>query len=405
MTSLIRCAAFVLAFAICSRFAFSQVPERMVGTVASLALDKAEIEVKGQDGKAITVHLVPDTILQRVAPGEKSLKNAEAIPVSAIAVGDKVLINSDPATGTARRLVVMSATAISKKEEADRAAWTTRGITGIVVAKAGDDLTLRLRNMQGETQAHVLVSKNTGFRKYSPDSIKFADAKVSSLAEIKVGDQLRARGDKSEDGLKVTADEVVFGTFVTKAGTVTSIDAERKTVAIKELNTNKAFNVKLTADSQLKQMPNFAMFGGPGGPGGSRGGMGGPPSGPPAGGPGPGGPPGAEGGGQRPPMMMGGGRPPDMAQMIERMPSVSLEAVKVGDTVVMSSTKGAIDNEYTAIVFLDNAEMLIRMATMQRPPGQQGGGGQQGGAGGMQPGGMPGMGGGLGNLELPGMMQ
>ena len=72
----------------------------------------------------------------------------------------------------------------------------------------------------------------------------------------------------------------------------------------------------------------------------------------------------------------------------------------------MSSTKGAVDNEYTAIVLLDNAEMLIRMATAQRPAGAAGAGGA---VGGMQGGGQ-GMGGGmgaggLGGLDLPGIMQ
>jgi hypothetical protein len=88
--------------------------------------------------------------------------------------------------------------------------------------------------------------------------------------------------------------------------------------------------------------------------------------------------------------------------MVERMPTVKLDALKVGDTIVMSSTKGAVDNEYTAIVLLDNAEMLIRLATAQP------GGGQSGrGAGAQQSGGMQGIGagGGLGNLELPGMTQ
>jgi hypothetical protein len=377
--------ALSVVLALTSLAAFGQVPERMVGTVASIVFDKATVEVKGQDGTLVTLNLTSDTILQRVAPGEKSLKNAETIQISDIAIGDKVLVNSDPATASARRLVVMSATAITKRDESDRAAWTTHGISGIVVAKAGDDLTLRLRTLQGEAQAHVAVSSATGFRKYAADSVRFGDAKPSSLAEVQVGDQLRARGDKSDDGLKVTADQIVFGTFVTKAGTITAIDPEHKSVSVKELNTSTPFNVKLTADSQLKQMPNFAAMAGGGMPGG------GPPSGGPPNGPPPNGP------------AMSGGRPPDIAQMVERMPTVALDALKVGDTIVMSSTKGAVDNEYTAIVLLDNAEMLIRLATSQP------GGGQTGRAGGGSPsGGTPGIsptGGGLGNLELPGIMQ
>jgi hypothetical protein len=97
---------------------------------------------------------------------------------------------------------------------------------------------------------------------------------------------------------------------------------------------------------------------------------------------------------------MMGNRPPDISQMIEHLPTVGLDGLKVGDTIVMSSTKGAVANEYTAIVLLDKADMLIRMATMQRGGQTQGAGGQ-----GMPGGGPQGMGGGLGNLELPGMMQ
>ena len=120
-----------------------------------------------------------------------------------------------------------------------------------------------------------------------------------------------------------------------------------------------------------------------------------------AGGGAPGGQGGAAGG---PPAGM---RRPDVAQMVERMPSVTLDALKVGDTIVMSSTKGAVDNEYTAIVLLDNAEMLIRMATMQRGAAGAGGGMPQGGGmgagGGMGGSGMGG--GGLGGLDLPSIMQ
>ncbi len=204
--------ASLALMALCSMVAFGQVPEKLVGTVSAVALDQATIEVKGADGNAVTIHLTSDTVLQHVAPGERSLKNAETIQATDIAVGDKVLVNSDPASGMARRLVIMSAKEITKHDEAAQAEWTAHGISGIVVSKTADDITLR----KGETQMHVAISQNTGFRKYAQDSVRFSDAKASSLAEVNPGDQLRARGDKSDDGLKVTAREVVFGTFVTK---------------------------------------------------------------------------------------------------------------------------------------------------------------------------------------------
>jgi len=383
---------FAVLVLCCLVAAIAQVPEKLVGTVSALALEKATVEIKGQDGAVVTIHLTSDTLLKRVAPGEKSLTNAETIQVTDISVGDKVLVNSDPASGMARRLVVMSAKAITKHDEADQAAWNTHGISGIVAAKTDDEITLRKRSLQGDTQLHVAITKDTRFKKYAQDSVRFADAKVSSLVDVHVGDQLRAKGDKDADGLKVKADDVVFGTFVTRAGTITAIDVEHKSVALKELNTNKPFSVKLTADSQVKQMPNFAgMSAGGGMPGGGAG-------------PGAGGPPANAGG---PPNGMR--RAPDIAQMIEHMPVVALDALKVGDTVVMSSTKGAVENEYTAIVLLDNAEPLIRMATAQQQQQRGGGTGGAQGSGGMQGGmgaggGMSGAGG-LGGLELPGIMQ
>jgi hypothetical protein len=84
--------------------------------------------------------------------------------------------------------------------------------------------------------------------------VKFADAQPSKLAEISVGDQVRARGEKSADGLTMTAQDVVFGTFIIEAGAIAAIDPEAKELKVKELGTNKLLTVKLTADSQLKQM-------------------------------------------------------------------------------------------------------------------------------------------------------
>ena len=46
----------------------------------------------------------------------------------------------------------------------------------------------------------IVVAKSTVARRYAPDSVRFADAKVSRIDEIKVGDQVRVRGEKSENG-------------------------------------------------------------------------------------------------------------------------------------------------------------------------------------------------------------
>jgi co-chaperonin GroES (HSP10) len=352
-----RVAALLVVSALCL---CAQAPERMVGTIAKLTPETATIDVKSDDGKVLTFHVTSDSVFTRIAPGEKSLRNAQPIHIEDLTAGDRVLVNSDPATASARRLVVMAAQDISKHDEQDKAEWAKSSFSGIVVAKTTDEITLRTR----ETQTHVKVSATTRYRKYAADSVKFADAKASNLTDIQPGDQLRAKGEKTSDGTQIGADEVVFGTFLTKVGTITAVDLQAKTVSLKELNTGNSLTVRFTADSQLKKMPEFAGM--------------------PAGG----GPP----GGMQPPP---GGHPPDMAEMLEHMPPTSLDEMKPGDTVVVSSTKGQKDNDLTAIVLLNNAGMLIRMATSQRPSGGNGQGGQMPQGGGMQ--------GGLGNLELPGM--
>src|SRR5207237_3958804 len=142
-------------------------------------------------------------------------------------------------------------------------------------------------------------------------SVRFVDARQSSLAEIGVGDQLRARGQKSEDGLKVDAEEVVFGTFQTKAGTITAVNADTKQITVKDLVTSKPLVVHITADSQLKAMPDFAaMMAARGGQGGAPGG------GMMAGAP-------------------GGGRPGgfDLSQMLARMAATKLADLKPGQTI------------------------------------------------------------------------
>ena len=248
--------------------------------------------------------------------------------------------------------------------------WTRRGVSGMVAAKSGNEVTLKIRTLAGESQAVVTVTEKTSFKRYAPDSVKFADAKSSKLAEISVGDQVRARGVKSEDGLKVTAEDVVFGTFVTKAGTITAVNAETREITVKDLANNKPLVIRITADSQIKKMPDMAgMMGGMAG--GSRvarrgrrasGGM-------------------ARGG------MPGGGRGMDINAMLERMPLAKLEDLKAGETIVVSSTKGAKSNEVTAIMMLANADGILQMIAAQSGGGRGAGMPGAGGMGGMMGGG------------------
>jgi hypothetical protein len=356
-------------------------PKFIVGTVDGFKAESAEIRVKPDAGESVSLKITSGTQVLRVAPGEKDLKRAEPIKITDVASGDHVLVNLMPGAWEARRIVVMSSSDIAKRNEADTLDWNKRGIAGIVASKTGNEITLRRRSLQGEIKLTVTVGDGTQYRRYAPDSVKFADARKSGVSEIGVGDQLRARGQKSEDGLKVTAEEVVFGTFVTKAGPITAVNVEAKEITVKDVATGKPLAIKLTGDSQIKKMPDFAAMI--------------PSGGAPAGG--------APGGNVA---IASATRParasPDLTQMLERIPPSKFDDLKAGEMVVVSSTKGASNDRITAIMLVGNAGMLIQMASRQsggdaRPAGASGMG-----AGPSMMGG--GMAGGLSGLNIPGMI-
>jgi hypothetical protein len=323
-----------------------------VGTVAGFRPERAEIELKPDSGDVVIARLTSDTVAQQIAPSERDLSKATSMRASDLSSGDRVLVTLEADSADIRRIVVMTATDIAKRNETDRVDWQRRGTVGVVSAKSGKQITLKTAAMNGMDEAVITLTDRTTFKRYAPDSVKFSDAGPSTLAEVNVGDQMRARGPKSDDGIRLTAEEVVFGTFLVKAGSLIAVDREAREMNIKELGTNKPLKVRLTTDSQLKQMPSMPML------------MGGGPdrSGKPAGTPPSGGRPGSAG-----PQPMGRGGMPggfDINQMLERMPAATLDSITPGSTVVVSSTKGVKSDQMTAILVIANADMLIQMASM-----------------------------------------
>ena len=78
-----------------------------------------------------------------------------------------------------------------------------------------------------------------------------------------------------------------------------------------------------------------------------------------------------------------------MGQMLERMPTAKIDEIKVGESIVVSSTVGAKADEITAITLLANAEMMIQMAQQR-----------QAAAGGTATGAGLSLGGGLGGMDM-----
>jgi hypothetical protein len=181
---------------------------------------------------------------------------------------------------------------------------------------------------------------------------------------LKVGDQFRAKGDKSPDGVRFTPEEIVTGSFRTIGGPVTSVDAATGEVKITDIQSKQPLTVVVRKDSTLKRIPAefmqmmAAQGGGPGGPGAPGApGAGAPPQGGPrpagAGGPGAGGPQGAPGG--------AGGGGFDIQRIIDNLPAATLAEIKPGEMVLISSTTGADPSRVTAITLVAGVEPIFAM--------------------------------------------
>jgi preprotein translocase subunit YajC len=346
-------------------------PNGAIGEVKVIDAAGHQLIIKTDAGSLVTVALNDATVYMRLAPGEKTLTNAAKIAFTDVGEGDRVWargkVSDDQKVIPARALIVMNKADIAKKQEAERAEWKRRGLLGIITAVKPEtkEITISSRSLTGQQSVIIPVSDKVEMRRYAPDSIKFADAKPAEFAELKVGDQLRALGERSADGLSFTPEKVVTGAFRNVAGVVTAVDAATGEVKINDLQTKQPLTIVVKQDAVLRRFPSGAEMGGmsmmgrggpgangaagqpPAGQGGNRpsGGQGGPPEG---------GRPGGGGG-----RMGGGGM--NIQDMLERLPTIAIADVKVGDTIIVSSTKGADPTRLTAISVISGADTLLNM--------------------------------------------
>jgi hypothetical protein len=344
---------------------------RKLGTIKSITGNT--LVVKPDSGGDVTVTVGDSTRIVRLAPGQTDLKSAAPMQLKDVQVGDRTLVRGAPGNTAdsiaANLIVVMKGADVAQKQQQELQDWQKRGVGGIVSAidAATGAVTVATTPTISFT---VKTSATTGFLRYAPNSIQFSDAQKGAFDQIKVGDQLRARGNRSADGKEVAAEEVISGTFRNIAGTVTAIDAGSNTVTVKDILAKKSVVVKLTGDSQMRKLPPqlamriaFFLKGSPGGqgPGQSPAPGSGPGSGAPSGGgnqaaAASGGPGGPGGGGQARP---GGGGAADFQQMVSRLPAVTLADLQKDEAVMIVSTTGTGGSEVTAITLLSGVEPIL----------------------------------------------
>lgn len=331
------------------------------GNTITLASDSgADVSIIVQDGAKFVL----------VAPGQTSLKNAVPIQLSDLHPGDRILArgvaSADGKSVMAVSVIAMAKTEIAAKQARERDEWQRHGISGLVLssdASAGS-IVISLPSLAEKKNVTVHARKGAVMRRYAPDSVKFDDAKPAPLEQIKPGDQLRARGVRTADGLEFNADEIVTGAFRNIAGTVISSDAAAGTLTVENLATKKPVTLKISPDSQLRKLPQpmaqriaarlkgalDAAPGAGGASGSAQPDLAARPS------PEATSPNGAGAQGTSRP----GTRQNDLQQMISRMPAAALADLQKGDAVMIVATEGSSTVGPSVITLLAGVEPILQ---------------------------------------------
>jgi hypothetical protein len=341
---------------------------QVYGKVSEINASAGVITLKTPAGSTIAANVNEKTSYERVPPGETDLTKGTASSLTEIAIGDGVIargfVVADRKSVPAQKIIVVAQSDVAKRNAAERAKWAS-GVKGIVssINAATREISVSSLSLMGASQVTiVVVTEKTAMKRYPSDSIpKYSAAKLSRFEEVKIGDQLNARGEKSAEAPRMTAEEVVSGSFKVVGGAITTIDSATKEVTISDLQTKKPLTIILKPESIIRRFPQGASM--------LRGGL-------PAGG-GQGQPSGGtlpnaaakegQGSGGQPPRPGGG---PNVADMLQRLPTISLSDLKVGDTIIMSTTQGSDPSRLTAISIIAGVESLLQMIAMRQQAGQ-----------------------------------
>jgi len=306
--------------------------KRVLGEVSQVDSGRNQLTVKTATGE-VTLQVDAKTIYRRVPPGETTLDKAVSITLSDVSTGDKVLARGPQAESSVlvRELVVISNKDLAEKRRHDREEWIKRGLTGVVTSTDPQkkELTVRARLPEGERPIIMTGGEKVAFRRYSGESIRYSDSRPSSFGELKVGDQLRALGEKAADGTHFTPEEVVFGTFRTVVGRITSVNASSGEVTVNNVQTNKPLQILVNKDSSMHRLS-------------------------------------PEVGKQLVQRALRGTAAPaegevSIQKLIDSLPPATIAELKPGDAVLVSTTIGDSPNRATAIVFTVGADELAKL--------------------------------------------
>ena len=299
---------------------------RPIGAIVALDAAARRLAIKTDAGPELSIVFQEATRFLRVSPGAKDLQNAAVISASDLAVGDRILAQGrsggDAGPFVAATIIVMSQGDIAQKRAAERAEWEKRGVGGVITAvnSASREITINAPAAPGAKSIVIAFAPGAVLRRYAPNSVKFSEARPSSFEELQVGDQVKALGASSQDRSRLSAEELVSGSFRNIAATVATLDVERRTIQITDLATNKRLQAQVTSDSTMRRLPAAVA--------------------------------------QMLAARTAGSR--DVQSAIEALPPLSLTDLKPGDAVIVACTNSDDPSRVTAITVLAGVEPVLR---------------------------------------------
>jgi hypothetical protein len=232
--------------------------QHAIGEVTVVDHAANQITVKTDAGPTVSIPVNAQTVYRRMPAGQTSLDKAETITQLDVKVGDRVLIPGGASlTGgaAARQVIVMARAAVAARRDQQREDWRTRGVNGRVLSidAAKKEITIDSRSRDSAQTLTIVAGDNVRIRRYAPGSLRPDDAIAGTFADIRVGDQLRALGNREE--FRVNAEEIISGTVSRTLGTLEKVDASRNEVVVKDSQSGKSMVIALLPTTTLRRVP------------------------------------------------------------------------------------------------------------------------------------------------------
>jgi hypothetical protein len=343
---------------------------RVVGVVTAVDQATGQLTIKTDTGESITVVTNDKSAVLRLPPGETSAQNAAKITLADIVVGDRLFargVNAADGKPIEARQVVVTGGAVAAGAATDqqrqREEFRQRGLMGRITAldSGKKEVTVQSRSREG-VPVTVAVTDSTKLFRYAPDSMNIKDASRASFSDLRVGDQLRALGERSADGARFSAEEIIAGSMTRTGGQVVAVNPAKNEITIKN-GQGQNITVVVGQRSSLRRVtPEMAATFEANRP--QRQGGGAPGAGAPAdrqtradgqerrprerreGAPG------AAGNERRP-------RGRGLQDMLENLPTITVADLKKDDMVFVSGSEGADPSRVTAITLVTGDPTFI----------------------------------------------